>query len=79
MDFDQFLHCIFTTAMEGGVADWAWVSEYRWSIDGLGQSDDVQGYRAVVSHFVVDRNGTNVGQVGGGNGPPGLRLGLRRR
>lgn len=41
-----FLHELFTTAVEGGINDWALVGKYRWGL--LDKSDDIDGFYATI-------------------------------
>lgn len=51
----KFLHCVFTTALEGGIGYWSVCDEYHWSKPGLinGGSggdlvDDLDGFYATI-------------------------------
>jgi hypothetical protein len=45
--YDQLLHDLFVTAMEGGVNYWASLSLYKWST-GDGHTEDLMGFSAVL-------------------------------
>lgn len=48
----DFLHSVFTTALEGGIQYWANVQRYRWSKtgpDGPTADPDLDGFNAVIS------------------------------
>lgn len=46
--YDELLHGLFTTALEGGIGYWSTCSEYHWSKgDGLGD-DDYEGFYAII-------------------------------
>jgi hypothetical protein len=45
----QFLHTVFTTAMEGGINYWADIEQYHWGTDGGAKVvDDLDDFYAVV-------------------------------
>lgn len=49
----SFLHCVFTTALEGGIQYWAEVGEYHWQIRGVDGKpitprDDTDGFYATI-------------------------------
>jgi hypothetical protein len=44
---DQFLHYLFTTALEGGIGYWSRCLTYRWSV-GDSSTDDLKGFEAVI-------------------------------
>lgn len=49
-----FLHTVFTTALEGGINDWAAVEEYKWMAPSQGvtgpasYAPDVDGFHAII-------------------------------
>lgn len=43
----EFLHGVFTTALEGGIGYWSECSTYRWSL-GSSDTDDIDGFYAVI-------------------------------
>jgi hypothetical protein len=47
-DRKDFLHGLFTTALEGGIGYWSACSDYHWSVDGDGTNADVDGFYAVI-------------------------------
>lgn len=50
----ELIHSIFTTALEGGIGYWSVCEGYRWSIDGNGDEDDLDGFHAVIGIPVDD-------------------------
>lgn len=49
----SFLHCVFTTALEGGIQYWAEVGVYHWQIRGVDGKpitprDDTDGFYATI-------------------------------
>lgn len=42
----QWLHMIFTTALEGGINYWSECERYHWSVNDDGQTDDLDGFFA---------------------------------
>lgn len=44
----EFLHGIFTTALEGGIGYWSEASEYHWSVNGNGEHEDLDGFHAII-------------------------------
>jgi hypothetical protein len=49
---DQFLHYLFTTALEGGIGYWSQAESYRWSV-GDSNTDDLKGFKAVIIDTVT--------------------------
>lgn len=47
----EFLHCIFTTALEGGIGYWSQAATYRWSMAGDSNVDDLDGFIAIIGEF----------------------------
>ena len=44
----EFLHGLFTTALEGGIGYWSACSKYRWSEDTEGLFADINNFIAVI-------------------------------
>lgn len=50
----QFLHNVFTTALEGGIGYWSACEEYHWHTDGITPvgvglpADDLDGFYAII-------------------------------
>lgn len=42
----QFLHMVFTTALEGGIGYWSAATAYHWSNGGDGYDPDLDGFYA---------------------------------
>lgn len=63
-----FLHCVFTTAIEGGIQHWARVHMYHWSNrSGKQVEDDLDGFYAVIRSAeadIDDENDTGWGITG---------------
>lgn len=53
----EFLHGVFTTALEGGVGYWSQASTYRWSVNSDGKTEDLDGFIAVVHELNDDESG----------------------
>ncbi|SHZ40104.1 Uncharacterised protein [Mycobacteroides abscessus subsp. abscessus] len=50
-----FLHCVFTTAIEGGIQHWARVHMYHWgNRSGKQVEDDLDGFYAVIRSAEAD-------------------------
>ena len=45
----KLLHGIFTTALEGGIGYWSECEKYHWSKDKDGETDDLDGFFAVIT------------------------------
>lgn len=52
----EFLHGIFTTALEGGIGYWSQASAYRWSKAGDGNVDDLEKFVAIVAEWDDEKN-----------------------
>lgn len=44
----EFLHGLFTTALEGGIGYWSACSKYRWATDQDGRTEDINNFIAVI-------------------------------
>lgn len=44
----EFLHSMFTTALEGGIGYWSACRTYHWSLNGDGTNEDLDGFHAVI-------------------------------
>jgi hypothetical protein len=53
----EFLHGVFTTALEGGIGYWSQASKYRWSQGDEAQTEDLDGFIAVVHPLNDDESG----------------------
>lgn len=51
---DELLHTIFVTAMEGGIGYWSTCTGYRWSKDGAGDTEDLEGFYANIEDVEED-------------------------
>ncbi|WP_100459431.1 hypothetical protein [Mycobacteroides abscessus] len=61
-----FLHCVFTTAIEGGIQHWARVDSYHWRTSGTKdlpitdpRVNDVDGFYAVIRSTEADDDDEN--------------------
>ncbi len=45
--YDNLLHALFTTALEGGIGYWSECEKYHWSTDG-GDTEDLRGFYAII-------------------------------
>lgn len=50
----QFLHDVFTEALEGGINYWAGIAKYRWSLGAPDYAVDLDGFYAVVQDAESD-------------------------
>lgn len=56
------LHCLFTTALEGGIGYWSGASRYHWCHrDGEGYVDDLEGFEAMLVPTEDDTWGEELG------------------
>lgn len=49
---DQLFHDVFVTALAGGINYWASVSDYHWSVNDDGHTEDRQRFKATLSDEV---------------------------